>query len=132
MFGNDLTLTIGMPLVAGLPMQHFAGVLAHELGHFSQGGGMRLTYLVRSVNAWFARVVYERDAWDEKLVEWSETGDIRTRIPFYLARLFVWLSRRILWGLMLVGQAVSCFMLRQMEFDADRYEARLAGSTAFE
>lgn len=133
MFGNDLTLTIGLPLVSGLPLRHFAGVLAHEFGHFAQGGGMRLTYLVRSVDAWFARVVYERDAWDERLVEWSQ-GDIdfRLRIPLYLARGCVWVTRRILWALMMAGHAISCFMLRQMEYDADRYEARLAGSAAFE
>ncbi|MBW8885983.1 MAG: M48 family metallopeptidase, partial [Planctomycetia bacterium] len=41
--GHDLVLTIGMPLAAGLSLQQFAGVLAHEFGHFSQGAGMRLT-----------------------------------------------------------------------------------------
>src|SRR5258705_5537457 len=30
------------------------------------------------------------------------------------------------------GNAFSCFMLRQMEYDADSYEAKLAGSDAFE
>ena len=35
--GRGLVLTIGMPLVAGLSLQQFAGVLAHEFGHFSQG-----------------------------------------------------------------------------------------------
>ncbi len=43
----------------------------------------------------------------------------------------VWLSRRILWALMQVGHGVSCFMLRQMEYDADRYECQVAGSDAF-
>ena len=32
---------------------------------------------------------------------------------------------------MLIGHGVSSFMLRQMEFDADRYEARVTGSTMF-
>jgi hypothetical protein len=32
---------------------------------------------------------------------------------------------------MLAGHALSCFMLRQMEYDADRYETRLAGAEAF-
>jgi hypothetical protein len=44
----------------------------------------------------------------------------------------VWLTRRILWVLMMAGHIISSFMLRQMEFDADRYEARVAGSTVFE
>ena len=60
-FKKDLVLTIGLPLVAGLSIREFGGVLAHEFGHFAQGGGMRLTALVRFVNGWFARVVYERD-----------------------------------------------------------------------
>jgi Zn-dependent protease with chaperone function len=67
MAGSDLVLTIGMPLMAGLTMQQFAGVIAHEFGHFSQGAGMRLSYLIRSISMWFTRVVYERDAWDERL-----------------------------------------------------------------
>ncbi|HEX5139079.1 MAG TPA: M48 family metallopeptidase, partial [Planctomycetota bacterium] len=53
---KDLVLTIGMPLAGALDLRAFAGVLAHELGHFAQGAGMRLTYVVRSINFWFARV----------------------------------------------------------------------------
>src|SRR5206468_6309298 len=37
-----------------------------------------------------------------------------------------------LWALMHAGHAISCFMLRQMEYDADSYEAKLAGSDTFE
>jgi len=33
---------------------------------------------------------------------------------------------------MWIGHVISCFMLRQMEFDADRYEARLVGAGTFE
>jgi hypothetical protein len=33
---------------------------------------------------------------------------------------------------MWTGHAISCFMLRQMEFDADRHTARLVGSSGFE
>jgi Zn-dependent protease with chaperone function len=33
--GNELVLTIGLPLAAGLNMREFAGVLAHEFGHFA-------------------------------------------------------------------------------------------------
>ena len=127
---RDLVLTIGLPLVAGLSARQLAGVLAHEFGHFAQGGGMRLTAIVRSVNAWFARVVYERDAWDDKLERWS-TLDWRLASVMSVARLAVWLSRRVLYVLMLGGNAISCFMLRQMEYDADSYEIKIAGSDAF-
>ena len=131
MFGHDLVLTIGMPLVAGLSMRQFAGVLAHEFGHFAQGTGMRVSYLIRSISYWFTRVVYERDSWDEKLEDWSRSIDIRIGWIFYLTRFSVWLTRRILWLLMVTGHAVSGFLLRQMEYDADRHEARVAGSNIF-
>ena len=39
MLGNDLVLTIGLPLVAGLTLRQLAGVLAHEFGHFFSGRG---------------------------------------------------------------------------------------------
>lgn len=130
--GRDLVLTIGMPLAAGLTLQQFAGVLAHEFGHFSQGTGMRLTYVIRSINRWFVRCVYERDSWDEWLAGAADEMDIRLGIFIYAARAGVWLTRRILWLLMFLGHVVAGFLLRQMEFDADRYETRLAGSQAFE
>ncbi len=131
MFGNDLVLTLGMPLVAGLTMRQFGGVLAHEFGHFAQGAGMRLTYLIRSISFWFTRVVYERDAWDDKLAEWSQSVDLRIGWVLYAVRLGVWLTRKVLWVLMVSGHFVGGILLRQMEFDADRHEARLAGSRTF-
>ena len=131
--GNDLVLTIGLPLVAGLNMREFAGVSAHEFGHFTQSFGMRLTYVIRSVNGWFARVVYERDEWDAWLTAWAEdTEDWRAMIVVNFARLAVWLSRSLLSLLMHFGHGVSCFLLRQMEYDADSYEIKLAGSAVFE
>ena len=131
MAGNDLVLTLGMPLVAGLTMRQFGGVLAHEFGHFAQGAGMRLSFLIRSISHWFTRVVYERDAWDEKLADLSRSVDIRIGWLLYLTRFGIWLARSVLWVLMIAGHFVSGILLRQMEFDADRHEARLAGSRTF-
>jgi hypothetical protein len=131
MLGSDLVLTIGMPLAAGLSLQEFGGVLAHELGHFSQGLGMRLSYVVRSIVEWFIRVVYQRDQWDEWLESAAGELDIRIGWILLVAQLFVAIGRGLLWLLLHVGLAISGIMLRQMEFDADRYEARFAGSAAF-
>ncbi len=131
-FGSDLVLTIGMPLVAGLSAKQLAGVLAHEFGHFTQGFGMRVTYMIRSINAWFARIAYERDAWDETLEEWGQTEDWRASIVVNLARLAVWFSRLILKILLWIGHGIGCFMLRQMEYDADSYEIKLVGSETTE
>ena len=44
---------------------------------------------------------------------------------------FVWLTRRFLWILMVLGQVISCFALRQMEYDADQYEVKFAGANVF-
>ena len=130
MFSRDMVLTIGAPLVAGLSLRQFAGVLAHEFGHFTQGSAMRLDYTIRSVNFWFARVVYQRDKWDLKLITLSRDLANFTVI-LLIARLFVWLTRRVLWGLMFVGYMVSSVMSRQMEHNADDHEVRVAGSKAF-
>jgi Peptidase family M48 len=129
--GGELVLKIGLPLVAGLTLKQFAGVLAHEFGHFSQAAGMRLGQLIRRVNMWFARVVYERDHWDQKLAEWSSSGDGYAMALAIVIRIAVWVARRVLWVLMYTGHAVSGILSRQMEFDADRYEARMVGSRVF-
>ena len=132
LLGGDLTLTIGVPLVAGLTTRQFAGVLAHEFGHFRQGAGMRVSYIVRTVSYWFTRVVYERDQWDVWLEDVTDDMDIRIAWVFFVARGFVWLSRRLLWVLMVIGHLVAGVLLRQMEFDADRQQTRLVGSDCFE
>jgi Zn-dependent protease with chaperone function len=133
LFNNDLVLTIGLPLVAGLDLRQFAGVVAHEFGHFTQGFSMRLSYMIRSINAWFARVAYDRDAWDVWLERWAEEEhDGRVAILIWCTQLAIGFSRLILKLLMLLGHGVSCFLLRQMEYDADSYEIKVAGSAAFE
>jgi Zn-dependent protease with chaperone function len=130
--GHDLVLTIGLPLVGSLSVRDFAGVMAHEFGHFAQGFGMRLTYIIHTVNNWFARVVYERDAWDLLLEEWAQNEDARLGIIVGFARLAVWFSRQLLTLLMLLGHAIGCFMLRQMEYDADSYQIKVTGSESLE
>ncbi len=131
-FNNELILTLGLPLIAGLTQRELAGVIAHEFGHFRQGAGMRLSYLIRRVNGWFARVVYERDAWDETLASWAADDSIWVGLMVGCARFGVWLSRRVLWLLMIFGHGVCALLLRQMEYDADRVEIAVAGSAAFE
>jgi Zn-dependent protease with chaperone function len=131
MFSNNLTLTIGLPLVVGLSGRQFAGVLAHEFGHFSQGAGMRLSFVVRSINAWFARVVYERDAWDEELRDWCQDSSIWSLVAV-MVRVGVGITRCILWVLMVIAHCLSSFLLRKMEYDADRSEVRLVGIQTFE
>ena len=129
---NDFVLTIGAPLLAGLSVKELAGVIAHEFGHFRQGAAMRLSYIIRRVNHWFARVIYERDAWDETLDEWSSSDDWWVNFMLGCARVGVWISRLVLKGLMYVGHAFTSFLMRQMEYDADRCEIFVSGSEGFE
>lgn len=127
---NDLVLTIGLPLVAALDAQQFAGVLAHEFGHFVQKGAMRLFYVVTRLSCWFARVIYDRDEWDVALAAASYGGK-RGGLLLTLLNFSVWAARGLLWLLMLAGQTVGCALSRQMEYHADRYETAIAGSDAF-
>ena len=131
MLGNKLILTLGMPLLAGLTQRELAGVIAHEFGHFRQGAGMRLSFLIRRINGWFVRVIYERDSWDEAMAGGRAQGSW-IAIMFGCAQFGIWFSRRVLWCLMITGHAICALLLRQMEYDADRCEIRVAGSDAFE
>ena len=130
-FSRKLVLTVGLPLVAGLDTRQLAGVLAHEFGHFSQGAGMRTTHIIRRVNHWFAVAVYRRDRLDEWLDHNAESEYSAVKIALQVTRLLVLVTRRVLWVLMLLGNVIGAWISRQMEFDADRYEARLAGSENF-
>lgn len=133
MAGNDMVLTIGLPLVANLSAAEFAGVVAHEFGHFTQSIGMRLSYLIRSVNFWFIRVVYQRDAWDEALEEWAtESEEAWATLIVMFAQIGVWFARMILRILMYTGLLIGGFMIRQMEYDADACQIKLVGSETFE
>ena len=131
MAGSDLVLTVGLPLAGALSVRQLAGVLAHEFGHFAQGGGMRLTYLTEHVSGWFERVVYERDVFDEWLERTAADAGGWTGLVLGLAIFGVSAGRFVLRALMTVGRRLSRTLLRQMEFDADRYEVRVAGAPAF-
>jgi len=128
---NNLTLTIGTPLVYGLNLQQLAGVLAHEFGHFAQGAGMRISLLIRQINLWFAFIVSGRADMDRMLSRSAQNTDGRIGIILQIARIFIWFTSNILFTLMQMGNVISGFLLRQMEFDADRYEINLSGTQAF-
>jgi Zn-dependent protease with chaperone function len=133
MLGNDIALVIGLPLAAALDLGQFAGVIAHELGHFSQGTAMRASCLIREINAWFHRVVHTRDRWDDLLVKASESEESGLWLvsAAYAARAGVWVGRSVLRLLMVLAQALSCLLERQMEFDADAYEFKMSGTETF-
>jgi Zn-dependent protease with chaperone function len=131
LFG-EIDLTIGLPLAADFSLAEFAGVLAHEFGHFAQHAGMRSNFLIHAIQMWFARVVYQRDGWDLWLEENRNQGDYRKRAVAHLAALVVAGSRRYLALLMRGSAWIASGLSRQMEFDADRHQAALAGAAVAE
>ncbi len=134
-FGGRLVLMLGLPLIAGLTQRELAGIIAHELGHFRQRAGMRASFLVRSINHWFARVLAVRSTWDP-LLDANRTG--YGGYPFWIWMIVICsevgttIAESILRALMFSGHVVAAALLRQMEFDADCCEVRFAGSAAFE
>jgi hypothetical protein len=130
-FNRELDLTLGLPLIAALSVGQLGGVLAHEFGHFAQGAGMRFNYLIRSMNGWLARVAFQPGDIEQNLAQSGVNRNLWGQIALGMARLGLWIARRTLHGLTLLGHAISCFSLRQMEFDADLYEAKVSGPVEF-
>ena len=138
LFTGHKVLTIGLSLVGGLSARQFVGVLAHEFGHFAQRMGMICSFTVNSVNAWFEHRAYGEDAWDRKFREWSEEAMEKEHWFAWIVQLSIgasWIAiratRLLMAGLFHISLRLSSYMSRQMEFDADRYEALLAGSHTF-
>jgi Zn-dependent protease with chaperone function len=133
LLGNDLVLTLGLPLVAGLNTRQLAAVVSHELGHCTQAFAMRLSYVIGRIDGWFLRVVYERDTWDDSFEEWGNSiNDWRLKLIVLCAGLAIWFSRALLAALLHLGHAASCFLSRQMEYHADACAAAVAGSAGLE
>jgi hypothetical protein len=130
LFGNDIMLTLGLPLIAGLNCSELAGVLAHELGHFRQRVAMRFGYIIGSINRWFGRAVYQRDELDAALEEIAESGGFGLFV-FLMARPAIGITRGILFVLMLCSHALNSFMSRQMEFNADACSLAVTGTEVF-
>ena len=124
-------LLVGLPLVSGLGLDELGGILAHELAHAAQTKALRSSRFLWSVHAWFSRVAFEPDQWDEELSRRMESAGAVTSLPLRLIRLLFALGRGVL-RLMAVaeGAAVSIF-LRRMELAADRCQVRVAGTGAF-
>jgi Zn-dependent protease with chaperone function len=138
LFTGHKVLTIGLSLVGGLSARQFVGVLAHEFGHFAQRIGMICTFTVNSINAWLEHCAYGEDAWDRKLHEWSDAAVEKEHWFSWLVNLSIaatWIAiratRLLMASLFHISLRLSRYMSRQMEFDADRYEALLAGSHIF-
>ena len=126
---RELNLTIGLPLVAALNVTQFGGVLAHEFGHFAQGAGMRLSFLIRTLNDWIARIAFQPDTIEQIAKGGGRGGFYGATIAVALG-VSLWITRRLLHGVLLLSHAISCYSMRQMEHDADLYQTKIAGTNA--
>lgn len=128
---RKMVLTIGMTLLVGMTRRELTGVIAHELGHFTQGVGMRSTRIVSAINVWFYRVVDQRGAVDD-FVETMRDSDFWA---FSLAGATVTAAMGLVrWVVLLIAslsRLATMALLRRMEFAADRCHARVSGSRAF-
>lgn len=130
-FSNELTLTIGLPLIWGADVRTVTGILAHEFGHFTQRWGMRAQYAVHWVNYWFHRQIHERDRWDVFVDRMLQQEIAVLTFAGGLAQLGSAACRWILHWLSVAASIISFSFSRQMEFDADRYEIALVGSKQY-
>jgi Zn-dependent protease with chaperone function len=128
---RKLVLTIGAPLIAGMTTQQLAGIIAHELGHFSQRGGLLLRHFVFRFVVWCANA----SGMQQSLAERASEGDAGESASVALVRFVYWATQSIgalvVRALALLGLLVTMFVSRRQEYDADRYEASLTGSAAF-
>jgi Zn-dependent protease with chaperone function len=125
-----LVLTIGLPLARSLDLRQFTGVLAHELGHFTQGSSMRLSYVVHNVNRWFARMAWGRSGIDDMVDGMINPGEHSHWILFViglLCKLVIGVARLTLKLLAIVSHALTMNLSRQDEYDADWQAARIVG-----
>ena len=134
--GGARTLTIGLPLAAGMTSRQLVGVLAHEFGHFAQRGGMRAAHVINYVNRWLESRAYHPDEWDARLQRWiegdddDEGGDLFQLVcAATLASLQA--TRLLLRAMFQLSFRMSRRLSQEMEFDADRYEVAIAGSDNF-
>lgn len=131
LFRRRLVLTIGLPLARSLNLRQFTGVLAHELGHFTQGSSMRMSYVVHRINAWFAGLAYGRSGIDDMLDEWVESeAHWSISLVALLCKATLGLARLVLKTLALISHALSMNLSRQAEYDADWQAARIVGGDA--
>ena len=127
---SRLGLHIGLPLVAGMSATNFAGVLAHEFGHFSQGAGMRATNILGRITQWMAVAAYARDGLDDQIDGMGKSNNAYLAILALVLRFCLWCARLVLKIVLFSGYGLARVMGRRMEFDADAHEVRFVGSKA--
>lgn len=132
LFRSRLVLSIGAPLLYGLDLRALAGVIAHELGHFSQATSMGLVDYISTVSHWFEAAAEQAVSFQESVSEHTEDSAASVRLAGAFAWFTTELGRFALLGFAFLSRLLTFHLSRQAEFDADRYEAQVAGSAQFQ
>ena len=128
---GPLTLTLGLPLIGGMSVRQLAGVIAHELGHFSQGSMVKQNIIIGFVSGWLTEVALGEDRFDRVINGLANNGPPIVRQLFKLVRMVMTAIRRVFYVVMIVGHLVTRMAARQLEYDADQFMAHTTGSAHF-
>ena len=126
---KETVLTIGLPLISGLTLRQFAGVLAHELGHYRGIKDPRLSFVICRINRWLYLRSHAADSVEARsrlAVEKAKHNPLHKLVVLISSA-----SRGVFKGLLWVAKSISFSRLRQQEFLADEFQAQLAGSEEF-
>lgn len=127
--GGRLVLEIGEPLFYGCELRSLAGVIAHELGHFSQSTGSWLLRYIGTVTDWFQEATVRTKGLQESIRDQEIEGNAQAVV--WVAYITTGLGSLLLLQFALLSRMIAFNLMRQQEFDADRYEAQVAGSGQF-
>ena len=103
----------------------------HELGHFSQSGSRTLLAFIVPVHCWFEEAAARTTGFNEGFAGAMGEKSWLYNLLVFVMWLTTGLGRVILTGFVLLSRLITFNLLRQMEFDADQYQAQVAGSQSF-
>jgi len=124
-------LTIGLPLAASLSVEQLAGLIGGQLALVRRGAGCGPTNLIRAINGWLWRSIYEDgrlDAWLSRVAQRPKFSAAKLLLPLRAAKL---VAQAVLFIPMFIGNTIAQNLVRQSELDADRAAARLVGRETF-
>jgi hypothetical protein len=125
------TLTIGLALAAGLSVNQLAGLIIGLLAKHRRNAASGPTNLIRVINGWLWRSVYQQDRFDQWITR------VNLRPGFHLGRLVLplralsFVGRAALWIPMFIGNTAAAALVRRSMLDADLCSARLVGKRTF-
>jgi hypothetical protein len=124
-------LVLGLPVMASLSVEQFAGVVAGQMALHRPKAGCGVMNMIRGINYWLWRSVYGKSRFDRWL------SLVAQRRHFHLAKLLLPLmltkipAQAVLFVPMFVANTIASSVVRKTEFDADLAATRLVGRKTF-